>query len=225
MNNFTQYKHIVWDWNGTLLNDGWLFVEIMNIVLKRRKMETITLENYREIFGFPVKDYYIKLGFDFDRESFENSGLEFIKEYEKNCFKAKLYPQVIPLLNELQKLGISHSILSAQHQILLDELTQYYKIRNQFIGIIGLDNHYAHSKIENGVSWIKQLKMNPKEILMIGDTDHDFEVAIAMGVDCILLSHGHNCISRLQNTGAIVINNLMELSGLFKIELNEIKQY
>ena len=223
MNNFAQYKHIIWDWNGTLLNDGWLFVEVMNIVLKRRKMKAITLESYREIFGFPVKDYYIKLGFDFDRESFENSGLEFIKEYEKNCFKAKLYPQVIPLLNELQKLGISHSILSAQHQILLDDLTQYYKIRNQFIGIIGLDNHYAHSKVENGVNWIKQLEMNPKEILMIGDTDHDFEVAIAMGVDCILLSYGHNCISRLQNTGAIVINDLMELSGLFKIELNEIK--
>ena len=76
---------------------------------------------------------------------------------------------------------------------------------------------------ENGVNWIKQLEMNPEEILMIGDTDHDFEVAIAMEVDCILLSHGHNCVSKLQNTGAMVINDLMELSGLFKIELNEIK--
>ena len=225
MNNFTQYKHIIWDWNGTLLNDGWLFVEVMNIVLKRRKMNPITLEKYREIFGFPVKDYYIKLGFDFDTESFENSGLEFIKEYENHCFKAELYPQAIPLLNELQKLEISHSILSAQHQILLDDLTQYYKIRNQFIGIIGLDNHYAHSKVENGVNWMKQLKINPKNILMIGDTDHDFEVAIAMGVDCVLLSHGHNCLLRLQNTGAIIINDLMELSELFQIELNEIKSY
>ena len=106
MNNIAQYKHIIWDWNGTLLNDGWLFVKVMNIVLKRRKMQPITLESYRKIFGFPVKDYYMKLGFDFERESFENSGLEFIKEYEKNCFKAQLYPKVIPLLNELKKLGI-----------------------------------------------------------------------------------------------------------------------
>ena len=225
MNNLVKYKHIIWDWNGTLLNDGWLFVEVMNIVLKRRKMKPITLEKYREIFGFPVKDYYIELGFNFDRESFEKSGLEFIKEYEKNCFKAKLYPQVIPLLNELQKLGISHSILSAQHQIFLDNQTQYYKIKTQFIDIVGLDNHYAHSKVENGIDWIKKLEMDPKEISMIGDTDHDSEVAIAMGVDCVLLSHGHNCLSRLQNTGAIVMNDLMELSELFKIELNEIKQY
>ena len=225
MNNFTQYKHIIWDWNGTLLNDGWLFVEVMNIILKRRKMRPITLKKYREIFGFPVKDYYMKLGFDFGSESFESSGLEFIKEYEKSCFKAELYPQVIPLLNELNKLGISHSILSAQHQMFLDDLTQYYKIRNQFICISGLDNHYAHSKVENGIDWINKIEIDPKEILMIGDTDHDFDVAVAMGVDCVLLCHGHNSISRLQNTGAMVINDLMELSKFFKVDLNEIKQH
>ena len=77
----SQYKHIIWDWNGTLLNDGWLFVDIMNSILRQRKMDTITLEKYRNIFGFPIKDYYIKLGFDLEKESFEESGMEFIKEY------------------------------------------------------------------------------------------------------------------------------------------------
>ena len=43
------YKHIIWDWNGTLLNDAWLFVEIMNGVLDNRNMDTITLEKYRKI--------------------------------------------------------------------------------------------------------------------------------------------------------------------------------
>ena len=66
----SQYKHIIWDWNGTLLNDGWLFVDVMNSILRQRKMETITLEKYRNIFGFPIKDYYIKLGFDLEKESF-----------------------------------------------------------------------------------------------------------------------------------------------------------
>jgi len=188
-------------------------------------MNTITLEKYRDIFGFPVKDYYIKLGFNFDEESFEDSGLEFIKEYEKHCFKAELYPQVIPLLSELQEMGIGHSILSAQHQNLLDDLTQYYKIRHHFLEIIGLDNHYAYSKVDNGIKWVQKLEIDPQEILMIGDTNHDFEVAIAMGVDCLLMSHGHHSISRLNNTGAKVIENFTELSELFNIELNGINQY
>ena len=186
-------------------------------------MDTITLEKYREIFQFPVKDYYIKLGFDLDKEPFEKSGLEFIKEYENRRYDAQLYPQVIPLLIELRARGISHSILSAQHQILLDDLIQHYNIRNHFIGVVGLDNHYADSKIENGIEWVKQINLSPQEILMIGDTDHDFEVAGVIGIDCFLLSHGHHCSKRLKETGAKVFQNLMDISSFFNIDLTEIK--
>jgi len=214
---FSQYKHIIWDWNGTLLDDGWLFVDVMNSILKRRGMDTITLKKYREIFGFPVKDYYLKLGFDLEKEPFEESGLDFIKEYKNRRYDAQLYPQVIPLLIKLNARGISNSILSAQHQTLLDDLTQYYNIRNHFIGVIGLDNHYAHSKVENGIEWMKQINLSPQEILMIGDTDHDFEVAEVIGIDCLLLSHGHHCSKRLKKTGAKVFNNLMDISSFFNI--------
>ena len=187
-------------------------------------MDTITLEKYREIFGFPVKDYYLKLGFDLEKEPFEESGLEFIKGYENRRYDAQLYPQVIPLLIELRASGISHSILSAQHQTLLDDLTQYYNIRDYFIGIIGLDNHYAHSKVENGIEWVKQINVSPNEILIIGDTDHDFEVASVIGIDCLLLSHGHYCSRRLKKTGAKVVQNLMDISNFFNVELAGIKK-
>ena len=214
-----QYKHIIWDWNGTLLDDGWLFVDVMNIILKRREMNTITLEKYRDIFGFPVKDYYIKLGFDLEKEPFEESGMEFIKGYENRRYEAQLYPQVVPLLPDLQTIGISHSILSAQHQTLLDDLTQYYNIRDYFIQVIGLDNHYAHSKVENGIQWVNRLKLNAQEILLIGDTDHDFEVAETIGVDCLLLSHGHHSPDRLQKTGATVVQGLNDIFQLFEIDV------
>ena len=220
----SKYKHIIWDWNGTLLNDGWLFVDVMNSILRQRGMDTITLEKYRDIFGFPVKDYYLKLGFNLKKEPFEESGLEFIKGYENRRYDAQLYPQVIPLLIELRARGISHSILSAQHQTLLDDLTQYYNIRDYFIGIIGLDNHYAHSKVENGIAWVKQVNISPKEIIIIGDTDHDFEVAGVIGIDCLLLSHGHHCSKRLKKTGGKVVQNLMDISSFFNVELTGIKQ-
>ena len=186
-------------------------------------MDTITLKEYRKIFRFPVKDYYLKLGFDLEKEPFEEVGLEFIKVYENRRYDAQLYPQVIPLLIELRARGISHSILSAQHQILLDDLIQYYNIRYHFIGVFGLDNHYADSKIENGIEWVKQINLSPQEILMIGDTDHDFEVAGVIGIDCFLLSHGHYCSKRLKETGAKVFQNLMDISSFFKIDLTEEK--
>ena len=59
-----KYKHIIWDWNGTLLDDTWLCVEGINNSLKKRSLQTITKEIYRKVFSFPVEDYYKRLGFD-----------------------------------------------------------------------------------------------------------------------------------------------------------------
>ena len=58
-----RYKHIIWDWNGTPLDDRWLCIEAIINTLTKRNMNTITDNEYVELFCFPVKDYYKKLGF------------------------------------------------------------------------------------------------------------------------------------------------------------------
>ena len=49
------YRHFIWDWNGTLLNDAWLCVDIINSMLEERGIERVTAERYAQIFGFPLK--------------------------------------------------------------------------------------------------------------------------------------------------------------------------
>ena len=221
MLNPSRYKHIIWDWNGTLLDDAWLFVDIMNSVLKNRNMNTITLEIYRDIFGFPIEEYYKKLGFDVEKEAFQQTGLEFIKAYEKKRYEAELYPLVKSILSKLtSSLNIQHSILSAQHQSLLDDLTKHYNIRKYFIEINGLNNYLANSKLDEGIKWMQKIRLNTQQVLFIGDTYHDYEVAQALGIDCILLSHGHTCHSRLIKTGATVIRELKTLFHIFAIEIS-----
>ena len=61
---FKQYKHILWDWNGTLLDDSWLCVEVLNGLLKESGKPTITHETYKEHFNFPVIHFYEFLGFE-----------------------------------------------------------------------------------------------------------------------------------------------------------------
>lgn len=63
-------KHIIWDWNGTLLDDVGLSLEAINIVLARYNLPPLRKERYLEIFTFPVIEYYRELGFNFeDRKS------------------------------------------------------------------------------------------------------------------------------------------------------------
>jgi phosphoglycolate phosphatase len=207
-----KYKHIIWDWNGTLIDDAWLCVEILNNILKKRGLNAITIDDYREHFTFPVRDYYIKLGFDFSVEPFEVCGMEFIHDFKKRKFEASLYIQMKLILDKLTKIGVSHSVLSAQNQTLLDETVAHYQLQDKFEGVNGLDNHYAHSKVNIGKSWIETLSYDHNEVIMIGDTVHDYEVAQAMGTDCILISSGHNSRERLENTGVLVLDSPLEIT-------------
>ena len=63
-----KYDCIFYDFNGTLLDDTDICVEILNKMLDKRGYKHITKEKYRDIFSFPIKEYYEKAGFDFSNE-------------------------------------------------------------------------------------------------------------------------------------------------------------
>ena len=207
-----KYKHIIWDWNGTLINDIWLVVEIMNKMLKKRNLPRIDSKKYRNIFDFPVTKYYSKLGFDFSNESFEKLTNEFISEYYQRFNECKLFNEVKEVLEKIRDRGISQSILSASKEDVLIEKIKYYGIDKYFSRIIGLENHYAESKIENGKKWIAELNLDPQEVLLIGDTIHDYDVSKHMGCDCLLVANGHHSYERLASLDTDVIGTLKEIN-------------
>ncbi len=207
-----RYKHIIWDWNGTLINDVWLVVDIMNKMLKKRNLTGIDSNKYREIFEFPVTKYYSKLGFDFSNESFEKLTDEFISEYYRRFNKCKLFDEAEEVLKKIRDRGISQSILSASKEDVLTEKIKYYSIGKYFSKIIGLENHYAESKIERGKKWIAELNLNPRDVLLIGDTIHDYDVSKHMGCDCLLIANGHHSYKKLARLGTDVISTLKEIN-------------
>ena len=204
---------IIWDWNGTLLNDTHLCVRTMNVMLEKRELPVLSLNRYRDVFSFPVKDYYQKIGFDFESEPFEIPALEFIDGYNAQMNDCKLQQDSLAVLNYFQSIGISQYILSAMKQDALEEGLRYHQIASFFEHVSGLDNHYAASKIENGHRLIADLNLNTRELVLIGDTVHDYEVATELGCQCVLIANGHQSRAILEATGVLVIDSLGQLLG------------
>ncbi len=212
----TCYKHIIWDWNGTLLDDAWLCVDIMDSMLKERSLGTLTLDRYQRLFDFPVIDYYRKLGFDFTKESFEKTGTEFIKHYEKRQNELVLNKGVRDTLEKIKILVLSKSILTTSSDAVLQEVTTRLDLRHYFIKVIGLENHYAFGKIEKGKAWMKELQKSPNEVLLIGDTAHDFEVSKELNIDCVLIPSGHYSEKKLLDCGVPLISSICQVLDFIK---------
>jgi phosphoglycolate phosphatase len=123
---------VIWDWNGTLLNDAELAVETINSMLVRRNLPQLSVDRYKQVFTFPVKEYYRKIGFDFEAEPFEVPALEFIERYNEQVKGCGLHKDSTTVLNYFQSLGIRQFILSAMQQNTLDECLNHYQINHFF---------------------------------------------------------------------------------------------
>ncbi|MCX8104693.1 MAG: HAD family hydrolase [Ignavibacterium album] len=207
-------KYIIWDWNGTLFNDVQLGVDIINNLLKDNNLPQITFDKYRDIFTFPVSDYYQIAGFDFNKTSFEILGKKFMDEYERRKYEMNLFEGAREVLELARSRGIKQSVLSAYKQDTLVEILNHYKISEYFESIMGLDNIYAGSKEHLGIELRKKLSYNEDEILFVGDTLHDADVAKAMNVKCILISKGHQSQKKLLENGNVLLSDISELKNI-----------
>lgn len=205
------YKHIIWDWNGTLFDDAWLCVDIINGMLGRRNLPQLSLEDYQTIFDFPVIDYYRRVGFDLSVEPFESLSDEFMGGYRQRRSECGLRAGAVETLQAVEAAGISQSILSAASSADLAQQMCQWNLGRFFAAVNGLDNHHAHGKIDIGRRWLASAGWLPEEMVLIGDTTHDFEVAQALGVDCRLIPSGHHHQDRLRTCNVPLLSTLKEL--------------
>jgi phosphoglycolate phosphatase len=206
-------QHVIWDWNGTLLDDTWLCIDIMNGLLRERALPLLTHQRYQEIFDFPVVEYYRRLGFDFTHDPFEIIGAEFIRRYEMRRYEARLHPHGLITLAHLHERGFTQAVLSAYRHDTLEELLAHFGVRHYLREVLGSDNVYAAGKLEQGVRWIKQLGLDPAGVVMVGDTVHDYEVSRAMNCACILIADGYHPREKLVRCGVPVLDTLDALVG------------
>ncbi len=206
-----RYTYIFWDWNGTLLNDAWLCVDVMNSMLAERGLPAIDLETYRAIFDFPVRDYYTRLGFDFGAESFEVVGMEFMVRYNKRQKECRLHQDAEKILDFCRQAGLLQYMLSAREENELREEVRNVGIQKYFAGVFGLGDHYAHGKTDVGHRLLKESKAAPEKIIFIGDSLHDAEVAAGLGIDCLLIPRGHQNEARLSRCGYPVLDSLLAI--------------
>lgn len=196
-----EYDRVLWDFNGTLLDDVALAVGSTNFLLARRGLPEIPSEDaYRELFCFPVAAYYRVLGLESEGEAFARVAHEWMKEYRAVEGDAPLRAGALEALDTVRTAGIPQGILSATEERQLEEQVTALGIRPYFDRLFGREDIYATDK--SGIA-ARYRREHPEErVLMIGDTVHDVETAAAGGFDCVLVAGGHQSLRRLQSTGA-----------------------
>lgn len=202
--------HVIWDWNGTLLDDVGAALMTVNNMLLARGMQTIDLKEYYSYIDIPIKRFYERI-FDLEREDYDSILREYNAGYQNNLSKFGLTKGVTSVLEHLKNSGVSQAVVSSSESEQLKRNIRKFAVEHYFDVIIGSDDFLAGSKLDRAGKYLSEFQIEPSKVLLIGDLTHDCEIAYELGMECVLISSGHQSEEMLRRSGAPVISAMEEL--------------
>ena len=191
--------YILWDWNGTLLDDTQAALDTLNIMLARRGAKPIALDFFRDHFAFPCRPFYDMIGMHVEDDEWDALAKEYHDLYAEQ--PKQLNRETLAALERVKRSGAKQSIISALRQDLLDEVTARMGVAKYMECIYGVDNLDGASKLDRALELMSHLAPQfgeQPDVVLIGDALHDKEVADALKVRCVLCGQGSHAAWRLR---------------------------
>ena len=203
-----KYTHIIWDWNGTLLDDIGASLASVNDMLAKRGESPMSVERYKECIGTPIIRFYEQV-FDLEKEDYAAILAEYNAGYMHHLKDCGLTEGAEKAIDFFASEGIHQAIVSSSNNAQLCENAKKYGVYDRFEAVLGAADFKADSKVERAKNYLKN--SGAERVLVVGDLEHDAEMAAEIGADCVLLTSGHEHPERLKRSGAVIFEKIEEL--------------
>ena len=185
-----EVRAICWDWNGTLLDDADVCRRVMNRVLAQYGRAPLEdLATYRALFRFPIRDFYASTGLGDD--VFLAAATQYLVWLDESIDEAALQPDVEHTLTRMADRGILQVLASATLPGPLERQLHPHRVARHFDRILSIADPYQASKRDVIADWLRDSGFAAEEVLMVGDTNHEREIAAALGTRFLHFDRGH----------------------------------
>ncbi|MDW4901250.1 HAD hydrolase-like protein [Streptomyces californicus] len=219
MTSGTMRTHLVWDWNGTLLDDTYAVVRATNAAFAEVELEPITPEQYREMYTIPIPRFYERfLGRLPTEAEWERMDGVFHRYYAEQRTACGLTAGAEELLHGWQRAGRSQSLLSMYGHEQLVPVVRGYGIEPRFVRVEGRRGPSGGSKALHMERHFEALAgvdgIVPENAVVIGDALDDAVAAAHVGARAVLYTGGSHSRSSLEGAGVPVVDSLAEAVAL-----------
>ncbi|WP_018347642.1 HAD family hydrolase [Longispora albida] len=202
-------RHLIWDWNGTLLDDITLVVAASNEAFASVGGPVVEIEAHRRGFRRPIKDYYSDvLGRLVDDEEFARLDKIFHDSYRVALPDCELREGVVDALTGWQG---GQSLLSMWFHEELVPCVDGYGLTEFFAAVNGLRADVGGAgKAASLAQHLGQLGLSGQDVVLVGDSLDDAEAAASLGAPAVLVTGGFTDAERLRAHGAPCADSILE---------------
>lgn len=209
--------HVVWDWNGTILDDNDAVVAAVNTVCEAFGRAPIDLAFWRSVYRRPLLDCYQELlGRPLSEHDWSTIDGSYHEAYRALLPTTRLSPGIPDELHRWRAGGGSQSLLSMWFHDELVVLVAEYGLADLFTRIDGLRVDVGgHGKTDHLAAHLTELDVDRDTVLLVGDVLDDAAAARAAGVRCVLVTTGVTARATLETSGVPVVDSIAEALAVY----------
>ena len=212
---------IVYDWNGTLLNDTWAWCRAFNNVLACGGYAPITHKQYIAIYEAPMEHAFVAAGVPTDQAAplLENNRALFHDTYASLVNQTKLREGAQELLATCHEAGLSQIILSNHMTGSIQKQLSDRNIASHFDDVVAVPSPEAYRvfipKEEKLRAYIAANDIDPENVIIIGDTPEETRIAKKLGLISVAITGGNATKQRLRVEAPDRTVSSLKAFGLF----------
>ncbi|MBQ9742842.1 MAG: HAD family hydrolase [Ruminococcus sp.] len=210
-----KYSTLIWDFNGTLVDDVHAALAAVNDMLTKRNQPTIDLDRYQQEVDTPIINFYNNV-FLPGTLDFSDAVVEFNIGYDKYLPEKPLMEGAQEMLRFFSSRGKRQTVVSASNVQKVTRMLTSLGIINYFERVIARDDYMAGDKLYLAKQYFQEESIDPSDALVIGDCVADWQMAKALGADSVLITRGHQGRREFSVTDALIIDNLSELKSIIE---------
>jgi phosphoglycolate phosphatase len=213
------YKAVLFDLDGTLINSLHDIADSMNRVLAAKGYQTHGYDAYRYFIGRGLRNLVERTIPEGEKTEEKVARLyqDLLSDYGANCLeKTRLYHGIPELLDELSNKGLKLTILSNKADVFTKKIAAELMANWTLEVVLGSGGDVPRKPNPGGAQMIcEMLGLHPSDFLYVGDTSVDMETAVAAGMYPVGVTWGFRNRSELKEAGAkAIIDTPMQLLEL-----------
>ncbi len=213
------FKCVIFDLDGTLINSGPDLLNSLNFVLSQNNLERIDKNIIGNLVGggaeAMIKKGYNHLNTYLDEKKIPSLVNLFIKHYSKNCTKeTSLYDGVLDILKFLNEKTLI-CLCTNKKQFLAKKILEELEVASFFNYILGSDGKTPlKPQIEMPKKCLDKFKLPADQVVFVGDSENDILPAKQLGMFSVHVTYGYGKLQEKINAH-LVIEKIKELRKIF----------
>ena len=215
--NKNKITHVCFDLDGTLVDSRDTILKSTQVALDKLKISHNIPE---DVFTNMIAKHFVDI---FDELKIKVPDFEkFISIYKALYFNfidsSILYPGAEEIIRYLRKNDIKISLLTTKGQDQAEIIIEHFNLRSSFNYLLGRRDGLAHKPSPEPLLYIcNELKIDPSETLMIGDTELDIQCGKNAGSKTCGVLYGYRTKDQLEKEKPnFIISGLDELIKVLK---------